>query len=63
MKLSFWILGTEVFAITTGDEPAEYDEPGDCLTTPIGFVQRHDIPDDAGMYFDWGADDSLKSSD
>lgn len=62
MKLSLWILGTEVFAISTGDEPAvDYDGPGDCLTTPIGFVQRHDVPDEAGMYYDWGVEDSLQS--
>lgn len=61
MKLSLWILGTEVFAITTGDTEATYDEDdlGDCTTTAVGFTQRHDIPDTAGLYFDWGTDDSL----
>lgn len=41
MRLALHILGTEVFAITT--EPEADTEPGDCVTTPVGFAPSRDL--------------------
>lgn len=37
MRFVLRILGTEVFAVETGDAATE--EPGDCTTYPVGFVR------------------------
>lgn len=53
MDLCVRFLGLDLFSIhiSTGTtETVEHDEPGDCLTTPMGFVATHEIPDMAGPY-------------
>lgn len=50
------MLGWEVLAIELGAAvecaEAELDVPGDCTTYPVGFVARHEIPDDASGLVD-----------
>lgn len=37
MRIALHLFGHEIVALTTG-EAEEYEEPGDCTTTPIGFA-------------------------
>lgn len=47
MNLTIRFLGLELLTIEANTDTADYDEPGDCTTTPIGFAgyvadQRYD---------------------
>lgn len=51
MRLALRFLGVELFSVElTGDE-IEYvaDEPGDCVSFPIGFTASFEMPDEVGL--------------
>lgn len=52
MRLAITLLGLDLLTIELDTEttaPSYDDEPGDYLSTPIGFVATHELPDEAGL--------------
>ena len=52
VHVSVTVLGWELLNIEVGATATEYDSPGDCTTYPIGFIARHEMPDEAAGLVD-----------
>lgn len=53
MNVELWLFGVQVMCFTIGASDAGADEVGDSGYTtsmPVGFVARHEIPDEVAIH-------------